>query len=72
MANSQLHSSWGRTSTASPDDDRDGEEVGDQRAKAEPPRYVGGETEGDPELRYQPKDRQANQEGYRIDKELIH
>src|SRR5260370_4351438 len=60
-----------RVSTASPDDDRDGEEVGDQRADAEPPRRVGGETEGDPELRHQPKERQADHEDHRIDKELI-
>jgi hypothetical protein len=71
MTTSQLSPARGRASTASPDNDCDGEEVGDQRAKAEPPRCVGGETEGDPELRHQPKERQADHEDHRIDKELI-
>jgi hypothetical protein len=71
MTTSQLHPGWGYVSPASPDDDHDGEKVGDQPAKAEPPRRVGGETESDPELRDQPKERQADQEDHRIDKDLI-
>ncbi|HEY7093844.1 MAG TPA: MerR family DNA-binding transcriptional regulator [Ktedonobacterales bacterium] len=43
------------------------EEVG---ALPAPPRRVGSETEGDPELRHQSKERQADQEDYRIDQEL--
>jgi hypothetical protein len=71
MVSSQLHSCWGRVSPASPNDDHDGKEVGDQPAKAEQPRRVGGETESDPDLSEQPKERQANDEDQRIDKELI-
>jgi hypothetical protein len=67
-----LRSARGSASTASPDDDRDGKEVGDQRAKAEPPRCVGGETGGDSELRHQPEERQADQKDHHIDEELIH
>src|SRR5689334_887792 len=56
----------GRASPASPHDEHDGEEVGDQRAQAEPPRRVGGEAEGDPELRHQSKERQPDHEDHRI------
>jgi len=46
-----LDLAWGRASPAFPSDVHDGEEVGDQRAQAEPPRRVGGKTKGDPEHR---------------------